>query len=95
MSFPGGPYISLKKVFLPRVPFSVCINFSLFTCTILHCNCSSRIKGCPQANYTWIQISRVRRSLEQIKQFEVNFRTKSINSYKLSIKRETQQDNQM
>ena len=43
--------------------------------------CSSRIKGCPQANYTWSQISRMRRSLEQIKQFEVNFQTKSINSY--------------
>ena len=26
--------------------------------------CSSRIKGCPQANYTWSQISRMRRSLE-------------------------------
>ena len=43
--------------------------------------CSSRIKGCPQANYTWSQISRMRRSLEQIKQFEVNSRTKSNNSY--------------
>ena len=43
--------------------------------------CSSRIKDCPQANYTWIQISRMRRSLEQIKQFEVNSQTKSINSY--------------
>ena len=43
--------------------------------------CSSRIKGCPQANYTWSQISRMRRSLEQIKQFEVNSRTKSINSF--------------
>ena len=43
--------------------------------------CSSRIKGCPQANYTWSQISRMRRSLEQIKQFEVKSRTKSINSY--------------
>ena len=43
--------------------------------------CSSRIKGCPQANYTWSQISRMRRSLEQIKQFEVNSRTKSINRF--------------
>ena len=43
--------------------------------------CSSRIKGCPQANYTWIQISTMRRSLQQIKQFEVNSQTKSINSY--------------
>ena len=43
--------------------------------------CSSRIKGCPQANYTWSQISRMRRSLERIKQFEVNSRTKSINSF--------------
>ena len=42
---------------------------------------NSRIKGCPQANYTWSQISRMRRSLEQIKQYEVNSRTKSINSY--------------
>ena len=47
----------------------------------MHTYCSSRIKGCPQANYTWSQISRMRRSLEQIKQFEVNSRTKSINSY--------------
>ena len=54
---------------------------------VVLCNhqCSSRIKGCPQANYTWSQISRMRRSLEQIKQFEVNSRTKSINS--LSAKR--------
>ena len=49
--------------------------------------CSSRIKGCPQANYTWIQISTMRRSLQQIKQFEVNFQTKSIHSY--NGKRET------
>ena len=47
----------------------------------VYATCSSRIKGCPQANYTWSQISRMRRSLEQIKQFEVNSRTKSINSF--------------
>ena len=48
---------------------------------IAEVNCSSRIKGCPQANYTSSQISKMRRSLEQIKQFEVNSQTKSINSY--------------
>ena len=41
----------------------------------------AELKVVLKANYTWIQISRMRRSLEQIKQFEVNFQTKSINSY--------------
>ena len=53
----------------------------LHTSAYLRWHCRSRIKGCPQANYTWSQISRMHRSLEQIKQFEVNSRTKSINSY--------------
>ena len=40
----------------------------------------AELKVVLKANYTWIQISRMLRSLEQIKQFEVNFQTKSINS---------------
>ena len=62
-----------------------CIQIFICVCPVfdfkVHNNCSSRIKGCPQANYTWSQILRMRRSLEQIKQFKVNFQTKSINSY--------------
>ena len=41
----------------------------------------AELKAVLKANYTWIQISRMHRLLEQIKQFEVNFQTKSINSY--------------
>ena len=52
-----------------------------YNCLLTLGHSSSRIKGCFQVNYTWIQISRMRRSLEQIKQFEVNFQTKSIYSY--------------
>ena len=40
----------------------------------------AELKVVLKANYSWIQISRMRRSLKQIKQFEVTFQTKSINS---------------
>ena len=39
---------------------------------------SSRIKGCPQADYTWTQIREHARSFEQIEQFEVNSQMKSV-----------------
>ena len=77
--------------------YKVCvfIFFIALNCYLLnHLNTIvvAKLKVVLKANYTWIQISRMRRSLEQIKQFEVNFQTKSIDSYnsKKITKRQTQ-----
>ena len=57
------------------------VSFNLEFTLFLGVSVVAELKVVFKANYTWIQISRMRRSLEQIKQFEVNSQMKSINSY--------------
>ena len=72
--------VSLDKVFRDRTLCKFCILVIVLSNvlrTFTHINrilcVVAELKVVLKANYTWTQISRMRRSLEQLKQFKVNF----------------------